>query len=140
MRHLLAAYDLNRDRLYGHVKKHKGRTEFRGFWRYLPSLYPPEVRIAIVSDNFSPHLSTRKDQRVGEWAGANNVELGELAVAFGDGEGVGPRAVHPREVGDGLDRHGSPVLTRVAWSWRASRPRAGRLVDRERRLTLPSGR
>ena len=26
-------------------------------------------------DNFSPHLSTRKDQRVGEWAVANNVEL-----------------------------------------------------------------
>ena len=26
-------------------------------------------------DNFSPHLSTKKDQRVGEWAAANNVEL-----------------------------------------------------------------
>ena len=26
-------------------------------------------------DDFSPHLSTRKDQRVGEWAAANNVEL-----------------------------------------------------------------
>jgi transposase len=33
------------------------------------------VRIAIVLDNFSPHLSTKKDQRVGEWATANNVEL-----------------------------------------------------------------
>jgi len=33
------------------------------------------VRIAIVMDNFSPHLSTRKDQRVGDWAEANNVEL-----------------------------------------------------------------
>ena len=37
--------------------------------------YPPEVRIAIVLDNFTPHLSTKKDQRVGEWAEANNVEL-----------------------------------------------------------------
>ena len=26
-------------------------------------------------DNFSPHLSTKKDRRVGEWAAANNVEL-----------------------------------------------------------------
>ncbi len=26
-------------------------------------------------DNFSPHLSTRSDDRVGRWAAANNVEL-----------------------------------------------------------------
>ena len=26
-------------------------------------------------DNFSPHLSTKKDTRVGDWAAANNVEL-----------------------------------------------------------------
>jgi transposase len=75
VRHLLAGYDLNRDRLYGHVKVRKGRTEFLEFCRYLRTLYPPEVRIAIVLDNFSPHLSTKKDQRVGEWAKANNVEL-----------------------------------------------------------------
>src|SRR6266542_4303428 len=31
--------------------------------------------IAIVLDNFSPHLSTRKDQRVSEWAEAKNVEF-----------------------------------------------------------------
>lgn len=75
IRHLLAAYDLSRDRLYGHIKVRKGRTEFLEFCRYLRSLYPPEVRIAIVLDNFSPHLSTKKDTRVGDWAEANNVEL-----------------------------------------------------------------
>jgi transposase len=75
VRHLLAALDLNRDRLYGHIKKTKNRTEFLAFCRYLRSLYPPEVRIAIVLDNFSPHLSTRKDSRVGDWAAENNVEL-----------------------------------------------------------------
>lgn len=75
VRHLLAGYDLSRDRLYGHVKVRKGRTEFLEFCRYLRSLYPPEVRIAIVLDNFSPHLSTKTDTRVGEWAEANNVEL-----------------------------------------------------------------
>jgi transposase len=75
VRHLLAGYDLNTDRLYGHVKTTKGRTQFLEFCRYLRSLYPPEVRIAIVMDNFSPHLSTKTDSRVGDWAEANNVEL-----------------------------------------------------------------
>jgi transposase len=75
VRHLIAGYDLSTDRLYGHVKVRKGRTEFLAFCRYLRSLYPPEVRIAIVLDNFSPHLSTRTDSSVGDWAEANNVEL-----------------------------------------------------------------
>ena len=72
---MLGALDLNRDKLYGHVKTTKNRTAFLAFCRYLRSLYPLEVRIAIVMDNYSPHLSTRKDQRVGEWAAASNVEL-----------------------------------------------------------------
>ncbi|MDQ2852598.1 MAG: IS630 family transposase [Actinomycetota bacterium] len=75
VRHLLAALDMNRDRLYGHIKANKKRTTFLEFCRYLRSLYPPEVRIAIVMDNFSPHLSTKKDDRVGQWAETNNVEL-----------------------------------------------------------------
>jgi transposase len=75
VRHLMAGYDLSTNRLYGHVVKKKGRTAFVAFCRYLRSLHPPEVRIAIVLDNFSPHLSTKKDGRVGEWAAANNVEL-----------------------------------------------------------------
>jgi transposase len=75
VRHLLAGYDLSTDRLYGHVKTRKTRTEFLAFARYLRSLHPAGVRIAIVLDNFSPHLSTQTDRRVGEWAAANNVEL-----------------------------------------------------------------
>jgi transposase len=75
VRHLLAALDMNQDKMYGHIKANKKRTTFLEFCRYLRSLYPPGVRIAIVMDNFSPHLSTNKDRRVGEWAAANNVEL-----------------------------------------------------------------
>jgi transposase len=75
VRHLLAALDMNADKLYEHIKTDKKRTTFLAFCRYLRSLYPPEVRIAIVMDNFSPHLSTKKDSRVGDWAAANNVEL-----------------------------------------------------------------
>jgi transposase len=75
IRHLLACYDLSTDRLYGHVKVCKGRTEFLAFCRYIRSLHPPEVRIAVVLDNFSPHLTTKTDRRVGDWAAANNAEL-----------------------------------------------------------------
>jgi transposase len=75
VRHLLAAYNLGEDRLYGHVKTHKKRTQFLEFCRYLRSLHPPQVRIAIICDNFSPHLSPKKDSRVGDWAAANNVEI-----------------------------------------------------------------
>ena len=75
VRHLLAGYDLSTDRLYGHIKPRKGRVEFLAFCRYLRSLHPPEVRIGIVLDNFSPHLSTKTDPSVGRWAETNNVEL-----------------------------------------------------------------
>src|SRR5262249_59146450 len=38
-------------------------------------LHPPSTRIAIICDNFSPHLATAKDGRVGAWAQANNAEI-----------------------------------------------------------------
>ena len=42
----------------------------------LPALpLPAAIRIAIVCDNFSPHLTTARDGRVGAWASANNVEI-----------------------------------------------------------------
>jgi transposase len=53
--------------------QHKGRTQFLAF--YLRSRYPGEVRMATVSDNFSPHLSTPRDDRVRRWAAANNVAI-----------------------------------------------------------------
>ncbi len=75
VRHLLAAYELGEDKLFGHIKPRKTRTRFLEFCRYLRTLYPPAVRIAIICDNFSPHLTTAKDTRVGDWATANNVEI-----------------------------------------------------------------
>ena len=41
-RHLLAAYELGEDKLFGHVKPRKTRTRFLEFCRYLRSL--PAVR------------------------------------------------------------------------------------------------
>jgi transposase len=64
-----------RTRSTGHIKTKKDRTNFLEFCRYLRTLYPPDVHIAIVMDNFSPHLSTKKDTRVGDWAQVTNVEL-----------------------------------------------------------------
>ncbi|WSR73953.1 transposase [Streptomyces anulatus] len=75
VRHLFAALDLTKDKLYGHIKPVKRRTQFLEFCRYLRTLHPADVRIAIVADNFSPHLTTKKCQRVGTWAAANNVEI-----------------------------------------------------------------
>ena len=75
VRHLFAALELGEDKLYGHIKPHKTRARFLEFCRYLRSLHPPSARIAIICDNFSPHLTTRKDCRVGTWAKANNAEI-----------------------------------------------------------------
>jgi transposase len=75
VRHLFAANELGEDRLSGHVKPRKTRGRFLEFCRYLRTLYPQQVRIAIICDNFSPHLTTARDGRVGAWASANNVEI-----------------------------------------------------------------
>jgi len=71
VRHMLGAYDVTRDRLYGHVKKRKTRVEFLAFCRYVRSLHPAEVRLHFILDNFSPHLG----DEVRDWAHDNNVEL-----------------------------------------------------------------
>ena len=78
---MFAALELGADKMYGHIKKRKRRGEFLQFCRYVRSLHPPQVRIAIVCDNFSPHLTTRKDRRVGTWAKANNVEIRDRLYA-----------------------------------------------------------
>jgi transposase len=78
VRHLLAALDPSRDKLYGHITARKGRAQFLAFCRYLRTLYPPEVRLGIVLDNYSPHLSSKNDDRVGRRAAANNVEFAHV--------------------------------------------------------------
>jgi transposase len=75
VRHLFAAYELGEDKLFGHIKPRMTRTRFLEFCRYLRSLYPPETKIAIVCDNYSPHLTTAKDRRVGQRATTSNVEI-----------------------------------------------------------------
>jgi hypothetical protein len=54
VRHLLAAYDLSRDKLYGHIKPRKRRREFLVFLRYLRLLYPPEARLGLSAGQLQP--------------------------------------------------------------------------------------
>lgn len=75
MRHLLAAGDPQKGKLYGHVQTMKNRTKVLEFCKYLRSLHPSEVRMAIVCDNVSPHLTTTKRQRVARRTDANNLEI-----------------------------------------------------------------
>ncbi|MFE0206587.1 IS630 family transposase [Streptomyces sp. NPDC058985] len=82
VRHLFAAYDLGKVKLYGHIKPVKKRTQFLGFCRYLRSLYPAAVRISIVCDNYSPHLTTKRCRRVATWSEANNVEIAYTPTNF----------------------------------------------------------
>jgi hypothetical protein len=73
-RHLLAGYDFPTDRLYGHIKVKEGRAQFLEFILYLRTLHTPHVRIAVVLDNFSPHLSTNAhDQSLRELVNRANV-------------------------------------------------------------------
>lgn len=51
VRHLLAADDPQKGKLYGHVQTMKNRTKVLEFCKYLRSLHPSEVRMAIVCDN-----------------------------------------------------------------------------------------
>jgi transposase len=53
VRHLIAAYDVVNDRLYGHVKKRKARVEFLAFCRYIRSLHPLDVRLHFILDNLA---------------------------------------------------------------------------------------
>jgi transposase len=74
-RHLFAAYELGEDKLFGHIKPRKTRSRFLEFCRYLRTLYPSSIRITIICDNFSPHLTTQRDGRAGAWAKASNAGI-----------------------------------------------------------------
>lgn len=71
VRHMIGAYDVTRDRLYGHIRRRKTRVEFLAFCRYIRTLHPTSTRLHFILDNFSPHLG----EQVRAWAAANNVEL-----------------------------------------------------------------
>jgi len=93
------------------------------------------VRIAIVCDNFSPHLSTRKDKRVGQWAAASNAEI---AYTPTNSSWMNRLPVHraARVHLNGTDHathreQGSMIRRYIAWRNRhTADPRLRRIVER----------
>ena len=57
VRHFLAYYDLETDRLYGRFTAHKTAKEFLSFLRWVRSRYPRAQKLHIVMDNYGPHIT-----------------------------------------------------------------------------------
>ena len=137
MRHLFGALDLASGKMYGHVKRHKRRAQFLEFCRYLRGLYPPQVRIAIICDNYSPHLTTRKDKRVGDWAAANNTEIACVPTNSSWMNRIEAQFTALREFAlNGTDHathreQNSMIRRYIAWRNRHTNdPRLTRIIDR----------
>ncbi len=59
---------------------HEGLHDLPKLCHCLHNLYPPEIRFAIVFDNFSSRHSTRSALGMGDWADVNNVELTGMRI------------------------------------------------------------
>lgn len=71
VRHFLAFYDLETDRLYGRFTKRKRAKEFLSFLRWVRRRYPRRQKLHIVMDNYGPHITNA----VLAWAKAHNVRV-----------------------------------------------------------------
>lgn len=71
VRHFLAVYDLETDRLYGRFFRRKTWVEFLAFLKWLRRRYPRDQVLHIVLDNYGPHLKTEARS----WAATHNVRF-----------------------------------------------------------------
>lgn len=71
VRHFLAAYDLETDRLFGIFEASKTWREFLKFLKWLRRRYRPSETLHIVLDNYGPHLK----QEVQDWAKDHNLRF-----------------------------------------------------------------
>ncbi len=71
VRHFLAFYDLETDRLYGRFTQRKRWTEFLSFLKWVRSRYPRDQKLHMVLDNYGPHLKAE----VRAWAAKNNIRF-----------------------------------------------------------------
>jgi transposase len=71
IRHFLAYYDLETDRLYGRFTRNKKAKDILSFLRWVRSRYPRSQKLHIVMDNFSPHIT----EEVRTWATDHNVRF-----------------------------------------------------------------
>lgn len=71
VRHFLAVYDLEIDRLYGCFTRHKTWVEFLAFLKWVRRRYPRGQVLHIVLDNYGSHLKTE----VREWAATHQIRF-----------------------------------------------------------------
>jgi transposase len=71
VRHFLAVYDFETNRLYGQFTRRKTWVEFLAFLKWVRRRYPRPQVLHIVLDNYGPHLKTE----VRAWAATNNVRF-----------------------------------------------------------------
>jgi transposase/DNA-binding Lrp family transcriptional regulator len=71
VRHFLAFYDLETDRLYGRFTEHKTAKDFLSFLRWVRSRYPRGQKLHIVMDNYGSHLTAA----VLGWAKNHNIRV-----------------------------------------------------------------
>jgi transposase len=71
VRHFLAYYDLETDRLYGRFTAHKTAKDFLSFLRWVRSRYPRSQKLHMVMDNYGPHIT----ETVLAWAKNHNIRV-----------------------------------------------------------------
>jgi transposase len=71
IRHFLAYYDLETDRLYGRFTKRKTGQVFLSFLKWVRSRYPKTQVLHIVMDNYGTHIMAT----VQAWAKSHNVRI-----------------------------------------------------------------
>jgi transposase len=71
VRHFLAFYDLETDRLYGRFTRRKTWVQWLSFLKWIRRRYPSEQTLHIVLDNYDPHLKAE----VLFWAAAHKVRF-----------------------------------------------------------------
>jgi transposase len=71
VRHFLAYYDLETDRLYGRFTKRKTGKVFLSFLRWVRSRYPRAQMLHLVMDNYGTHIMAT----IQAWAKSHNVRI-----------------------------------------------------------------
>lgn len=71
VRHFLAFYDLETDRLYGRFTSAKTWVQFLSFLKWVRRRYPPMEKLHIVLDNYGPHTK----EQVVLWAFSHNIRF-----------------------------------------------------------------
>jgi transposase len=71
VRHFLAFYDLETDRLYGRFTRRKNWVQLLSFLKWVRGRYPRTQQLHIVLDNYGPHLKWE----VRWWAAQHNIKF-----------------------------------------------------------------